>query len=65
MTIDFFTSQMTIATPEKTSVQTLESFDRNQLFIDQIQFFIKSIDQPGLSQRNIEESKEIINLIHE
>ncbi len=60
--IDFFRNEMIIKKPEEETIERLEKFDRNDLFIEQIKYFFSVIDHPEKSASNIAESKQIINL---
>jgi predicted dehydrogenase len=62
---DFFTSTLTIKTPEGNSQSVLESFDRNDLFTDQSKFFFQKIQdgfQPEDSIKQIKDSYHIIKM---
>jgi len=62
---DFFTSMLSIKTPEGISQEVLESFDRNDLFIDQSKYFFQKIQdgfKPDDSIRQIRDSYQIIKM---
>ncbi len=60
--IDFFKSEMIIRDAAGERSERLEHFDRNDLFIEQIQYFFDSLNQPEKSAVSIAESKQIITL---
>lgn len=62
---DFFTSMLSVKTPEGISQEVLESFDRNDLFIDQSKYFFQKIQdgfKPDDSIRQIRDSYQIIKM---
>lgn len=60
--IDLFQSEMTILQPEGESKEQAKDFDRNDLFLQQMEQFFHALDHPERSASNIDESKQIINL---
>lgn len=61
---DYYANKLTFRTKENTVIETAENFDRNQLFIDQTQFFLAKLGsftrKDSLAQ--IEESEQIIRM---
>jgi predicted dehydrogenase len=66
LSIDFFEPSLTIKTPTQTETRKFPEFDRNQLFIDQLEAFMKKTSNylPADSLRHIEESQKIISICH-
>lgn len=62
VSIDFFKNEMIIRDGQGERMERLDNFDRNDLFLEQIQYFFKSLNQPEKSAISIAESKQIINL---
>jgi len=60
--IDFFRNEMSIRESKGEQLERVENFDRNDLFLEQIEYFFASLKQPEKSAINIAESKQIINL---
>lgn len=60
--IDFFCNEMVIKTAAGEEIQRLESFDRNQLFLSQLEDFFSNLGYPERSNVNIAESELIIKL---
>lgn len=60
--IDFFRNEMIISDVQGERIERLANFDRNDLFLDQIQYFFGLLNQPEKSVVSIAESKQIINL---
>ncbi|MBX2894300.1 MAG: Gfo/Idh/MocA family oxidoreductase [Cyclobacteriaceae bacterium] len=60
--IDFFRNEMIIRDGQGERTERLNHFDRNDLFLDQIQYFFTSLNRPEKSAVSIAESKQIINL---
>jgi len=60
--IDFFRNELIVSKKEGETIEYLEGFDRNDLFLQQIKYFFSAIDHPSSSQSNIAESELIINL---
>lgn len=60
--IDFFRNEMIISDAQGERIERLANFDRNDLFLDQIQYFFGLLNQPEKSVVSIAESKQIINL---
>jgi predicted dehydrogenase len=64
--IDFIENSLTIKTNNGLEVKKLPHFERNQLFIDQINFFMSKIQNYDVvdSLHSIEESQKIIEICH-
>lgn len=62
VSIDFFKNEMIFRSATEEVAERLEGFDRNDLFLEQIEYFFNSLNQPEKSAMNIAESKQIINL---
>lgn len=62
ISIDFFQHEMTIKDAQGERIERLDNFDRNDLFLEQIQYFFASLKHPEKSEVCIDESKQIINL---
>jgi predicted dehydrogenase len=60
--IDFFRNEMIIQDAEGEKIERLENFDRNDLFLEQVNHFFGALDHPEKSAIHIAESKQIINL---
>lgn len=62
--IDFYTHQLTIKTDTETRTRKLEQFERNDMFIEQTNFFFDYIEtaQEEDIQQQIAQSKQIISL---
>ena len=66
LSIDFFEPSLTIKTKTKTETKKFPSFDRNQLFIDQLGAFMNQTNafQATDSLRHLAESQKIISICH-
>lgn len=62
VSIDLFRNEMIIRDGQGERTERLDNFDRNDLFLEQIQYFFNSLNQPEKSSVSIAESKQIINL---
>lgn len=60
--VDFFNAEMLIRGATEQSVLRVDNFDRNQLFLSQLQAFFTNIENPGQSLVNIRESEQIIKM---
>jgi hypothetical protein len=63
--IDYFAATITIQSKENKQVQTLENFDRNNLFIEQtINFFqnCTAINRSDIAQQQLQTSHQIISI---
>jgi predicted dehydrogenase len=64
--VDFFEASLTKKAEGKTETRHFPDFDRNQLFIHQLQAFMKKTTDflPEDSLRHLQESKQIISICH-
>jgi predicted dehydrogenase len=60
--IDFFRNELVIRDAQGERTERLDTFDRNDLFLEQIQYFFNALKNPEKSAVSIAESKQIINL---
>lgn len=63
--INFFTHERTIKTATEEKADRLDDFDRNDLFVAQIEYFFKSLEIPFNSEKNLRESARIIEICTE
>ncbi len=61
---DYYANTLRISTPAGEEVRSREGFDRNQMFLDQTQYFLRKLSSfvPAESRAQIEQSERIINL---
>jgi predicted dehydrogenase len=64
--VDFFEASLTKKAEGKTETRHFPDFDRNQLFIHQLEAFMKKTTDflPEDSLRHLQESKQIISICH-
>jgi len=61
---DYYANTLKVSTPAGGEVLSREGFDRNQMFLDQTEYFLRKISSfdPAESRAQIEQSERIINL---
>lgn len=63
--IDFFKHTLCIRKGEEMEIKTLSEFDRNNLFIAELEDFFRNFDHPEKSVVNIQQAAKIIELCNE
>jgi predicted dehydrogenase len=63
--IDFFKHTFSIRKGEEVEIKTLPEFDRNDLFIAELEDFFRNFDHPQKSIVNIQQAAKIIELCNE